>query len=93
MLAGAADLLRAHRVPHIVAALHDFGLEQMGSSQNALRGFMAGHGHDTFLLYLDGHLPKLIPRGTRIASPWFLNLLFSTPDDVAAAWPVETDTP
>lgn len=93
MLAGAADLLRAHRVPHIVAELHDFGLEQMGSSQNALRGFMAGHGHDTFLLYLDGHLPKLIPRGTRIASPWFLNLLFSTPDDVAAAWPVETHTP
>ena len=54
---------------------------------------MADLGYDTFLLYHDGSLPKLVPRGTRIESKFFLNVLFSTPDDVAALWKVETHDP
>jgi len=35
-------------------------------------------------------LPKLVPRAIRIASKFFINLLFSTTEHVAALWPVET---
>ncbi len=93
VLQGAADLLREFEIPYIIAELHNFGLERLGSSQDVLRGCMADFGYDTFLLYTDGSLPKLVPRRTRIESPYFLNVLFSTPDDVAALWAVETHDP
>jgi FkbM family methyltransferase len=93
VLEGTANLLREFEVPYIIAELHNFGLERLGSSQDKLRGFMADFDYDTFLLYTDGSLPKLVPRGTRIESPYFLNVLFSTPDDVAALWSVETHDP
>jgi FkbM family methyltransferase len=93
VLEGAVDLLEAFEIPYIVAELHEFGLAQMGSSQAKLRGFMADFGYDTFLLYYDGSLPKLVPRGTSITSRYFLNILFSTPEDVAALWKQETHHP
>ena len=93
VLRGAEALLTARETPYIIAELHDFGLEQMGSSQAGLRAFMAAHGYDTFLLYWDGSLPKLVPAGTRIDSVGFLNLLFSTPEHVAALWRVERFDP
>ena len=93
VLAGAAGLLRESRVPYVIAELHEFGLERMGSSQASLRGFMAELGYETFLLYQDGSLPKLVPRDTRIESRHFLNLLFSTLPDVAALWPAENHDP
>lgn len=89
VLIGATGLLRDHSVPYIVAELHDFGLEQLGSSQQALRRFMAGFGYATFALYYDGSPPKLIPPETRLQSRHFLNLLFSTVEDVGRLWQVE----
>ncbi len=93
VLAGAIELLREYEIPYIVAELNEVALDQMGSSQSALRGFMAELGYETFLLYQDGSLPKLIPRETRIASDWVINMLFSTPADVAALWPLEQHDP
>jgi FkbM family methyltransferase len=93
VLAGAIKLLMEFKVPYVIAELHEFGLSQMGSSQAELRGFMANLGYETFLLYADGSLPKFVPRATGIASGFFLNLLFSTLDDVAALWPLETHDP
>jgi FkbM family methyltransferase len=93
VLAGAVKLLMEFKVPYVVAELHEFGLSQMGSSQAELRAFMANLGYDTFLLYADGSLPKFVPRDTRIASGFFLNLLFSTPNEVAALWTLETHDP
>jgi hypothetical protein len=81
------------KVPYVIAELHEFGLSQMGSSQAGPRGFMANLGYDTFLLYADGSLPRFVPRDTRIASGFFVNLLFSTPDDVAALRKLETHDP
>ncbi len=89
ILEGAGALLRDRRVPYVVAELHEFGLEQMGGSQAGLRGLMEEFGYATFLLNHDGSLPKLIPAGTAIRAGHFPNLLFSTPDDVAAGWPEE----
>lgn len=86
VLAGTVELLRAHVVPYIVAELHEFGLLQLGSSQEDLRRFMEGFGYSTFALFYDGSLPKLIPPQTRLESPNFLNLLFSTIEDVGQLW-------
>ncbi len=89
VLQGAAGLLRHHAVPYIIAELHDFGLEAIGSSQQGLRRFMLDYGYETFALYQNGALPKLIPAETRLTSQYFFNLLFSTPGDVARLWPNE----
>jgi len=93
VLAGAVGLLREFEVPYIIAELHEFGLAQMGSSPSGLRGFMSDLGYETFLLYEDGSLPKFVPRDTKIASKYFINLLFSSQQDVAALWPVERFDP
>jgi FkbM family methyltransferase len=93
VLAGAIKLLMEFEIPYIITELHQFGLAQMGSSQTELRGFMANLGYDTFLLYHDGSLPKLVPRDTTIDYKSIINILFSTPADVAALWPVELHDP
>lgn len=89
VLTGAAGLLGRSAVPYVIAELHAFGLERMGASQQALRALMKGFGYDTFALYQDGSLPKLIPPGTHLQPRAIINLLFSTAERVAEAWPVE----
>lgn len=89
VLTGAAGLLGRRAVPYVIAELHEFGLERLGSSQQALRALMKGFGYDTFALYQDGSLPKLIPPGTRLQPRFIINLLFSTQERVVEAWPVE----
>lgn len=89
VLQGARRLLADHKVPYIIAELHEFGLEATGSSQHALRQFMQDFGYATFALYWDRSLPKFIPPATRLTSKHFFNLLFSTPDDVAKLWNLE----
>lgn len=86
ILEGAGALVRDHKVPYVIAELHEFGLNQMGCSQASLRALMEGNGYSTFLLFGDGSLPKLVPPNTQIQSSYFLNLLFSTPQDVGAGW-------
>ena len=93
VLQGARRLLQGAAVPYVLAELHAFGLTQMGSSQEALRGFMEGFGYSTFALYFDGSLPKLIPPGVLLTSPFIINLLFSTPSYVAAVWRSEVHRP
>lgn len=93
ILEGAGSLIKDRKVPYVIAELHEFGLNQMGCSQTSLRTFMEGNGYSTFLLYPNGSLPKLLPPGTRLQSSYFVNLLFSTQQDVAAGWPVEPYVP
>jgi FkbM family methyltransferase len=93
VLKGAAGLLRERRVPYIIAELHDFGLDQLGSSQQDLRRFMAQFGYATFALYYDGSLPKLIPDDTLLESQNIVNLLFSTVEDVGRLWQIERFDP
>ena len=93
VLMGASALLASRQVPYIVAELHEFGLASMGSSQQALRAHMARFGYDTYALYLDGSLPKLIPPGSRLNLRVAVNVLFSTQQAVAAAWPEEPFDP
>jgi FkbM family methyltransferase len=85
ILAGAGRLIGT--VPYFVVELHGFGLEQMGSSQMALRAPMEAAGYGTFVLRYDGAIPAYVPPGSRIESRYILNFLFAKPADVAALWP------
>jgi FkbM family methyltransferase len=89
VLKGARKLLATGKVPYIVAELHEFGLDKMGSSQMELRGFMAQFGYETFAMYNNGTMPKMIPRDTTITSRHMINILFSTPKSISRIWPVE----
>ena len=93
VLEGAAKLLKKCKVPFVIAELHNYGLEKLGCSQESLRGFMEGLGYSTYIIYRDGILPKFIPPATKIHSQYVINLLFSTPEEVGAAWPDEVYTP
>ncbi len=93
VLRGAQALLTGQKVPYIVAELLEFGLGQMGSSQAALRGFMADLGYSMFGIYSGGAMPKLIPPTTALTCDFIVNVLFSTADDVAKLWPIEHFAP
>jgi hypothetical protein len=80
--------LANRRIPFIVAELHEFGLAKLGNSQQSLRRLMEGLGYSTFGLYYSNSIPKFIPPGSRIRSPFIVNLLFSTPEKIAEYWPV-----
>jgi FkbM family methyltransferase len=82
VLEGCRRLLKNRKVPFVVTEYHPFGLEKMGASPEALRGFMETLGYSTFALYYDGAMPRLIPPGTEITIPCFVNVLFSTPENV-----------
>jgi FkbM family methyltransferase len=86
-LRGAANLLSSGDIPFVICELHEFGLQKLGGSQQSLRQLMKDHGYDTFLLPLDGNLPKLIPYGINLRSKYFLNILFSKPEDLVTYWP------
>jgi FkbM family methyltransferase len=87
VLRGAAGLLADTAVPFVVCELHEFGLGRMGSSQGALRGFMAELGYDGFMLHYDGTLPRLVPLECAIRTEYFCNILSSHRAAVGACWP------
>jgi FkbM family methyltransferase len=74
------------RPPFVVAEMNDFGLRQMGDSPDSLRALMRLFGYDTFMLYMDGAVPELVPPRKSIECDHIYNVLFSTPDDVASIW-------
>ncbi len=84
VLTGAHRFLRRHAVPFVIAELHEFGLRKMGASAESLRALMRDLGYETFVLLHDGSLPKFVPTGTRIASKYIRNVVFTRPDALAA---------
>jgi FkbM family methyltransferase len=93
VLRGARQLMADCKVPFIVAELHSFGLNKLGSSQMSLRATMAAFGYSTFLLYSSGAMPKLVPPQTEIRSKLMVDVLFSTLDRIAEYWPIEEADP
>jgi hypothetical protein len=59
----------------------------MGFTPQDMREFMAEFGYESFGLYNDGTLPRLIPRATSIMAPFIINLLFTTPEYLGQFWP------
>jgi len=93
VLRGARELVSACKVPFVVAELHEFGLQKLGSTQASLRALMENFGYSTFSLYFSGAMPKFVPRGCEIRCPFFINILFSTPERIAEYWPVAAVDP
>lgn len=90
---GAKDTLTRLK-PAIVMELNPFGMTQMGTSTEELRAYLAGFGYSMFFLHANGSLPSLVPRGTKVVyeRQWCVkNCLFSTPEQVAEAWPEAGD--
>ncbi len=86
ILQGAVTVLSQQHPPFIVTEMNAFGLEQMGCSPDSLRAYMRLFGYDTFMLYMDGAVPEMVPPRKSIACDHIYNVLFSTPADVASIW-------
>jgi FkbM family methyltransferase len=86
ILQGGNNVLAVQHPPFIVAEMNAFGLEQMMCSPDSLRQYMRMHGYDTFMLYLDGAYPELVPPRKQIVCDHIWNVLFSSPSDVASIW-------
>jgi FkbM family methyltransferase len=89
VLEGAERLLSSGNTPFIIGELHEFGLSQLGHSQDSLRRHMQVRGYETFILFRNGALPKYLPPATRLRSKYFQNILFAKPEAVGAYWPLE----
>jgi hypothetical protein len=91
VLLGARRWLGERRTPFLVAEINSFGLDQMGSSQLALRGFAAKFGYSTFVLDPDGWprlvRPDLIISSNTSKSSEVFNVLLSTPEAMASVFP------
>lgn len=87
VLRGAERMLR-DRVQYITCEINEPALARFGTSQKELRSFMEYRNYGTFLLDREGGYPRLLDRKTRIvAENLNTNVLFSSMEDVAEAWP------
>lgn len=89
VLMGATKFLSA-KVPFVVVELNPFGLQQMGSSTEALRDYMRGYGYDLYFLHSDDRLPTHVPPKTAVKyvnDVVVKNVLFSFSHAIAEAWP------
>lgn len=86
ILEGAEQTLSMHPPDYIIAELHPFGLEQLGSTQQKLRSLMFLYGYHTWLIS-GRSIPMLVPSGTEINSQVILNLLFARIEKVAEMYP------
>lgn len=92
-LRGAGELVG--RCPYIIAEANMKALPKFGSSIERLCAFMREKNYAVFLLHTNDRLPTFVPPGVEIV-PYNpqqnvmrlnLNLLFSTFEHVAEAWP------
>lgn len=90
VLEGAKKTLEKLKPPFVVAELNPLGMKQIDCTAENLREFMREFGYDTFFLHKLDQLPTFVPRSTKIIykeEARVINVLFSTLDRVAAAWP------
>lgn len=66
-------------------------LARFDSSPRKIRNYMLGRGYDTFVMHRDGAIPSLLPPRTEFrCARQNANLLFSTVDRIAEAYPEVT---
>ena len=85
-LQGANETLARHPL-FIVAEINSESEARTGHSPEQLRRLMKFHGYEAFIMQENGTLPAFVPHNSRL-TPKRLNgnVLFSTMDDVGAAW-------
>jgi FkbM family methyltransferase len=93
VLQGARALLHSDKPLYVIAEYNAFGLQQMGGSTAALRRLMAEAGFEMFALYANDCLPKWIPEGTELRTPFLSNVLFARLRDMTNLWPEDPFDP
>lgn len=74
--------------PYVVVELNEQALSRFGSSRDEVRMYMEYRGYFCFILQKDGVFPLQVPINTEIVCDREnLMVLFSTPENVAKAWP------
>ena len=88
VLRGARNFLARAQVPAVIAEINQFGLAQLGSSEQEMRTLMTDLGYTTYALL--GDLPVRLAPHESIRSPYVYNVLFAHPQlqqIVADRWP------
>ncbi|WP_448560741.1 class I SAM-dependent methyltransferase [Trichothermofontia sp.] len=77
ILRGAIDLLSRVKVPYIIAEINRFGLQQMGTNEIELRGFMRSLGYETYVLTSQAPNPIFLKPDQVYQSQTVFNVLFT----------------
>ena len=88
ILRGARNFLTCAQVPAVIAEINQFGLAQLGSSEQELRTLMTDLGYTTYALL--GDLPVRLAPHESIQTSYVYNVLFAHPQlqqIVADRWP------
>lgn len=84
VLKGARHYLSTTPVPFIIAEINHFGLEKMGTTEDALRGYMTDLGYETFAFDNENNRLVKLGEGDRVVSDYVFNLVFRHPAALAA---------
>jgi FkbM family methyltransferase len=88
IIQGAVGTIEAHKVPYVVCGINRFGLQQMGTSEQELRQFMAYMGYEAYWIRAEPpHLVTLAP-AQYVTSEHDVSVLFANP-----AWLGEDNVP
>ena len=79
VLEGARKLLEEHQVPFVVAEINTFALGAMGTSQQALLGYMTGLGYETYVFQPGQDVLRRLVPGQTVESDYVFNVLFRHP--------------
>jgi FkbM family methyltransferase len=88
VLRGARNFLTRAQIPAVIAEINQFGLAQLGSSEQEMRTLMTDLGYTTYALL--GDLPVRLAPHESIQSSYVYNVLFANPQlqqIVADRWP------
>jgi len=88
VLRGARNFLTRAQIPAVIAEINQFGLAQLGSSEQEMRTLMSDLGYTTYALL--GDLPVRLAPHESIQSGYVYNVLFASPplqQIVADRWP------
>lgn len=77
VIKGSLDSIQTHQIPYIVCGISRFGLQQMGTTETALRELMASIGYDAYLLRPDTAQPVRMLPGEQYQSASTFRILFS----------------
>ena len=82
IIRGGLGLIQRHNVPYVLCEVNRFGLQQMGTSETALRQLMSHLGYNSFLLTQNPpYFMKLLPTDV-VNSKAVFNLLFAKASDL-----------
>ncbi len=82
VLRGGTDTIKKYNYPYIICEINRFGLQQMGTNEDALRRFVYGLGYNTYLLNdSSSDIVELLPEH-HVENDYIFNLLFAKEENL-----------